>query len=308
MRTFREPFPAWGALTLAILIGASPVAPAATLRWKLKPGEVFHYAMEQKTVTTLKRNGADLGKITQTFNVDLTRAVKSVADDGTAEMTQRFDRVRMKYDAGLLKIEYDSTKEPDAATAPLVAALKAMVGAEFSFKMSSRGEMSDVRVPEGVTKAFRDAGSRGASADQFSEEGFKKSLMETSVTFPAEDLEQGKSWSRELKIASPDGGQVVQTRTYTYEGPDAKEGPGVEKLAITSKIDLKPDPASADKAELKAQDCKGALFFDNKEGRMVSSTVTEKTETAVKFMDANIDQFVDQSTTMKLVPAAEETK
>lgn len=307
MPTLREQAPAWGALTLAILIGATPAAPAATLRWKLKPGDVFHYVMEQKTITNLKRNGADLGKITQSFTVDLTRTVKSVADDGSAEMTQRFDRVRMNYDAGPIKVNYDSAKEPDPATAQLVAALKAMVGAEFSFKMSARGEMSDVRVPESVSKAFREAGSRGGSADQFSEEGFKKSLIETSVTFPAEDLNQGQSWSRQLKIAAPDGGQIVQTRTYTYEGPDAQEA-GADKIGITSKIELQADPASNQKTELKTQDCKGSLFFDSKGGRMVSSTVSEKTETSIKVMDAKIDQFVDQNTTMKLAPATEETK
>jgi hypothetical protein len=308
MRTNRHPGPRWGALALALLFVPAPAASAATLRWKLKPGDAFHYLMEQTTVTVPKRNGMDLGKITQTFTVDLTRTVKSVGDDGTAEMTQKFDRVRMKYDAGLVKVEFDSTKEPDAASAPLVGSLKAMVGAEFSFKMTPRGEMSDVRIPEAVVKAFREAGSRGGAADQFSEEGFKKSLVETSVTFPAEDLAPGKAWSRQLKIPTPEGAQVTQTRTYTYEGPDAKEGAGVERIGITSKVDLQGAATGADKPEIKSQDCKGALYFDNVAGRMVNSVVTEKTETTLKVMDAKIDVTVDQNTTMKLMPAAAESK
>ncbi|MDR3639389.1 MAG: DUF6263 family protein [Isosphaeraceae bacterium] len=308
MRTHRQTAPWWGALVLAILLFSTPAAPAATLRWKLKPGDAFHYLMEQNTVTVPKRNGMELGKITQSFTVDLTRTVKTVADDGSAEMTQRFDRVRMKYDAGLVKVEYDSSKEPDPTTAPLVGALKAMVGAEFSFKMSSRGEMSDVRVPDSVLKAFREAGSRGGAADQFSEEGFKKSLVETSVIFPSEDLGPGRSWSRQMKIRTPEGPQVVQTRTYTYEGPDDKAGKGVEKIGISSKVDLQADPSTPEKPELKSQDCKGALYFDNSAGRMVSSTVSEKSESAVEVMGAKVDLSVDQNTSMKLVPAQAESK
>ena len=308
MRTNRLPALNWGAVTLTIALLATPAAPAATLRWKLKPGDSFHYLLEQTTVTNPKRNGMDLGKITQSFSVDLVRTVKSVADDGTAEMTQRFERVRMKYDAGLVKVEYDSSKEPDPMVAPLVGSLKAMVGAEFTFKMSARGEMSDVRVPEGVVKAFKEAGARGGAADQFSEEGFKRSLVETSVTFPAEKLEPGQSWSRQVKIPTPEGKEVIQTRTYTYEGPDPKEGEGVEKIAITSKVDLPPDGSGPDKPDVKRQECKGTLYFDNSAGHMLSSAITENTETAVKVMDATIDLVVGQNTTMKLVPAREASK
>lgn len=297
-----------GALALAGLIGVAHAAPPAKLRWKLKPGEAFHYVLEQKTITKLTRETADLGDITQSFTVDLTRTVKSVADDGTAEMTQRFDRVRMNYDAGIVKVAYDSNKEPEPAVAPLVAPLKAMVGAEFGFRMSARGEMSDVRIPDAVAKAFREAGQRAGSGDQFSEEGFKKSLVETSVTFPVEELEPGESWSRQLKVLAPDGSQVIQTRTYTYEGPDAQAGPGIEKIGITSKVERDSSRPAAPAGEPKLQDCKGTLYFDNNAGRMVGSSVIEKNESTLKLKDGEIDQSVEQSTSMKLVPAEDATK
>lgn len=289
---------------LVILISGALPASAAELRWKPKPGEALHYVLEQNTVIRLKHGSTEAGTITRTFTVDLTRTVKSVADDGTADMTQRFDRVRMTYAGGIFKIEYDSAKEPDPAVAPLVASLKAMVGAEFSFKMSSRGEMSDVRIPDAVAKAFREAGARGASADQFSEEGFKRSLIDTSVTFPAEDLSQGKSWSRQLKVQPPGGGQIVHTRTYTYDGPDAQFGPGVEKIGVSSKLERSGEKASASGEELKSQESTGSLYFDNAKGHMVSSTVTEKTESSLMIKDTSIDQFIEQHTTMKLTPEA----
>ena len=42
-----------GLVALAVF-AASADAAAATLRWKFKPGETLRYAMEQRTVTTLK--------------------------------------------------------------------------------------------------------------------------------------------------------------------------------------------------------------------------------------------------------------
>ena len=139
------------------ILGAAPSQPtrgAETLRWKFKPGETLRYTMVQEMSQGMKAVGQDI-KTSIKQTIDLHWNVKNISSDGVAELSQTIDRIRTKVEAPGSSFDYDSQggKEPEGQNAsPLIPLIKAQVGAEFEFKMSGRGELSDIKVPQKLAR------------------------------------------------------------------------------------------------------------------------------------------------------------
>ena len=158
--------------------------------------------------------------------VDLHWSVKSVASDGVADMSQTIDRVRTKVEGPGNSFEFDSQsgKAPEGPIASLLTPmLKALVGAEFTFKMNGRGELSDIKVPQKLLDSLRQAGPAATAGGMFSEEGMKNLISQSSLTLPEGPFEKGKSWTQQAKVPVPMIGTMVMDKTYTFEGPAPKE-------------------------------------------------------------------------------------
>jgi len=294
----------------AVLLGTAlaGAADAATLRWQFKEGETLHYQMEQSTVTQLKAaNGQDI-KTTNNQTIDMTWKIGKVTD-GAADITQTIDRIRTKIDAPFGAFDYDSKsgKEPEGPIAAgVVPTLKLLVGATFKYKMSARGELSDVQVPDGLVNKLKEASPAAAAAagGMFTEEGLKNMINESSLSLPAEDLAKGKSWSRPTKMPPSPIGTMTLDKTYTYEGASD----GLEKLSL--KVDIKLDPPTNPNFDVKIGDQKGegALLFDNNAGRVSSSKVSEKVAMKIAVQNQQIEQTTETTSEMKLVPAGKDDK
>jgi hypothetical protein len=289
---------------LALAVAGGPSARAATLRWKFKPGETLHYVMDQKTLTTYDTKDRQL-KVTQNQTIDMRWTVKSVGADGVAEMAQTIDRIRTKIDAPPTPFEFDSKdpKEPQsAAGAAMVPILKALVGAEFSFKMNPQGELSDVKVPPQLLQTIRSLAPPGAPATAMgSEEGLKNMITESSLALPRGDNAEGTTWTRQTEVPTPPLGKMKVEKTYTFLGPDPTAGPDVHRIGLVSKLELQPTPGADISVKIKSQDTKGTFLFNNAEGRITNSEVSEKIATEVSAMGNQFTQNVETSTSMKLV-------
>jgi hypothetical protein len=287
------------ALAAAFLATAAGRADAVTLRWKFKPGESLHYQMDQKTVTQIKANGQEI-KTTLSQTIDSTWTVESVGSDGTADMAQTLDRVRTKIESAFGALEYDSAagKDPEGPIAAgVVPLLKALVGAKFRYKMNPQGELSDVKVPEGLVQKLKEAGPAAANVSMFSEEGLKNLINQSSLSLPKEDLTKGKTWVRESKIPAAPIGTMILEKTYRYEGPTE----GGEKIGLTVKMGLEPTPGNNIDVKVGDQKGEGSFIFDNNAGRVASSTVTEKMEMIIKVMNQEVNQSTDSTSSMKLI-------
>jgi len=299
-----------GLLGLAVLGAGAAPAGATTLRWKFKAGESLHYAMDQKTVTTVNfKVGEEKKEIktTLTQTIDMTWSVKAVDSQGTADVTQSFDRLRTKITSMFGSFEYDSKAEKDPEgpiAAGIVPLLKALVGAQFSFRMNPQGELSDVTIPESVSKALSAAGAGlpgGGGSGPFSAEGLKNMIVESSLALPKGDLAPGTTWTRQTKAPTPPLGTLLLDKTYRYEGPEP--GGQAEKIGLVTKIQLQPAAESQMKLTIKSQEGQGTFDFDNNAGRVTNSHVTEKIVMLISIMNNDIDQDSDSTTDMKLVPA-----
>jgi hypothetical protein len=305
----------WGLAGLLLLVVAgfrgSTAAQAATLRWKFQPGETLHYAMDQKTITSVKGGPQDI-KSTMSQTIDMEWVVKDISADGLASLTQTVTRVRSKIESAFGAFEFDSkeAKDPEGPIAAgLVPLLRALVGAEFSFKMNAQGEMSDVKVPEKVLESIKKSGSLGGNAGKFSEDGMKNMVVEAGLAFPKEDLEKGKSWTRESKISMLPIGTMIHEKVYTYQGPETKEAKNLERIDLVTKIDIQLAPGNNIDMKVQSQDGKGSFLFDNAAGRVAESTVREKIEMVftlkVGDQENQIIQGSETTTNMKLVKGQE---
>ena len=301
----------WCMVGLVVVAGSggARAGAAATLRWKLQPGETLHYVMEQKTNTAVK-GGLQEVKSTISQTIDMDWTVKEVGADGQASMTQTITRVRTRIEsaAGAFVFDSNEAKDPVGPIAGnLAPLLRALVGAEFAFKMSPEGELIDIKVPEKVLESLKKTGAVGGAAGMFSEEGMKNMVSESSLALPKEDLAKGKGWTRQTKIPMPPLGSMTLDKNYSYEGAETKDGKELDRIKLVTKVDIQLNPANDLEMKIQGQDGQGTIFFDNTRGRIVESSVSEKLEMIFKLKAAGQEQEMSQnnetSTTMKLVKA-----
>src|SRR5262245_57800054 len=187
-------------LVVMIATGLRGASGQETLRWKFRDGDVLKYTMEQTTLMTVKVMGKER-KQKRAVTTTYTWSVKDVAASGAADVIQRIERFTMKVDAPpFLPMNYDSSSPNNSVPEPfepMVRQLKAVVGAEFSFKMKPTGEIADIQIPETTLKKLREGlPDEKSERDAFSEQALKEMMTQSSPPpFPQGPLEAGQSWS-----------------------------------------------------------------------------------------------------------------
>ena len=177
--------------------------------------------------------------------------------------------------------------------------LKVLVGAEFTFKMSGRGELSEIKVPQKLVDSLRQAGPAAAAGGMFSEEGMKNLISQSSLTLAEGPLEKGKNWTQQAKVPVPMLGTMVMDKTYTYDGPSTKEA-GVDLILLDTKVTLEPAADSNIAVKITSQKGTGEFTFDPKDGRVVSSRVNDKLQMSLSVMGQELEQTTDTVTSMTL--------
>lgn len=297
----------WAILAMAAAVSAflaQPAQAADALRWKFAKGETLKYIMEQKTTQEMKAMEREF-KTTLNQTVDLHWTVKNVEGE-VAEMSQTIDRVRTKVEAPGNTFEFDSQspKTPEGPIAGMLTPmLKALVGAEFSFKMNERGELSDIQVPKQLIESLSKAGPAATAGGMFSEEGLRNLISQSSLTLPANGLEKGGSWTQQARVPVPMLGTMLMNKTYTYQGSDEKV-PNQIKIGLDTKVTLEPAADSNVNVQVKNQKGDGEFSFDNHAGRVRSSHVNDHMEMTITVQGQTLQQTTDTVTSMTLTDGA----
>jgi hypothetical protein len=258
-------------------------ARADGLRWRLKPGEVLRYTMEEKMTSTVKMGEREL-KSNTSRTVNLSWNVQKVSESGDAEIALRFDRVRMHIEQPpYMPYDLDSSAPKVDAPEPfgsMAQQLKAMAGAEFQFKLKPSGAIEDFKVPDYTLKALR-SGLPEQAQGTFTEQALKDVFMQSSPPpFPDEATDPGKSWmAKPSKIPTPLGNLVVE-KTFTVLGADPKNS-NLLLIGTDAKVNVEPQQNTQVSTTIRSQEGKGSIAFDTAAGRIVNSRLTQKMEVAI---------------------------
>src|ERR1700722_4238081 len=78
------------------------------LRWKLQPNQTLHYEIGQDVTSSFTLNGQPM-QLSVAQTLDVGWQVETVDADGTASLSQTFDRIRVKVvQLNQPAVEYDS--------------------------------------------------------------------------------------------------------------------------------------------------------------------------------------------------------
>jgi hypothetical protein len=275
-----------------------------TLSWKFREGDVLKYTTAQTTALNFKVMGKER-KQKRTQTVTYTWSIKGVSETGVADITHRIERVVMKLEAPpYMPFEFDSSSPATEVPEPFegeVRQLKAVTGAEFSFKMKPSGEISNVKLPEATLKKLRDGlPQEGGEQQAFSEQAQTEFVTQQSPpAFPEGPLEPGKSWASKPSRMTLPLGTLVLEKSFTFQGLDTTN-PNLLQITMEGKVSIEPAPNVM--VKIRAQEGKGTLTFDKQNGRLVSSRGTQKTDMAIGQAGQEADQTTDTTSVMTLVP------
>jgi len=286
-------------LAATVCLLARPALGADELRWKFKKDDVLKYVMVQKTTQAVKIMGQEL-KTDLVITVDQHWSVKSVSNEGVAELAQKVDRVQTRVEGLGSAYEYDSKSEkaPEGPMASILTPLlKALVNAEFEFKMNPRGELSEIKVPQKLLDSLKTTGPAGGG--MFSEEGLKNLITQSSLTLPEKAAMVGDNWADESRVALPMVGTMVTDKRYTYQGAAPEKDQVKIDLATTVKLERAAD-GNAD-VKLTSQKGKGEFLFDKETGRVVKSSLDDEMQMTLSIQGQNLEQSTKTVTTRELV-------
>jgi len=157
--------------------------------------------------------------------------------DSIKTIKTTFHNIRMKMDAGAMKVNVD-TKKPPADTlsntqnnpgALFSKMFYALKGKSFQMKVNPRGEVIGVSGVEDVraalVSAFVNDEAMRASAEQmfssqFNEESLKSSFSQAFSIFPDKPVVVGDSWTKKMNM----GGMTPTEAQTTYKVREIKNG------------------------------------------------------------------------------------
>ena len=298
----RRPLP-WTIAWLAALLIASAATAAEPLRWKLTAGERLNYNVTQDM--TMNMNAGPAGQMVTTMQqtFEMTWNVQQVGDDGAAVIEQSVDRVQMSMKSPMgQSFDYDSTAEgPAEGMAAMVAPMyDAMTNGTFQFKMTPRGEISDVKVSPEVLEAIKNSPGAAAMGEMATADGIQKMLTQDPIVLPEESPAEGESWSNSATMNNPMTGKQTVETSYKFEGNE--EVDGVKMAVFRPAIKMGFEGNETMQLKVTEQTSDGEVLFNQDAGRLDSTTLQQMTKIDMTIAGQTMQQQIDRSVEVQVSP------
>lgn len=311
-----------GALTVAalVLLGSSAAMADSKLAWKFTKGETTEYAIDRVEEILIDAGGVELAIDLQQA-MDTTWEVTDVADDGTATVKLKVNRIQLKFNSPFTgPFEYDS-KNPVEGAGPIWdqmgPAMEGLLNGEVTAKVATNGKVEEVTLSESMLEAFGGGeGGRGGRMASMMGAGMsadmvRNMIVEMVVLLPEESASEGDTWESELSTAMGPLGTMVATTTFTYAGTEDD----LAKIDIVTEVEMQAaEGGDGDmEMELTEQESTGTVQFDAKAGRTKESVTKQKVVLEGFFMGNEFIQERTSTNTLKqgtnpdiVTPPAEE--
>ncbi len=181
-----------------------------------------------KKVAELQGDGAGQ-EVDTVHTMNLSWTVKNVSANGDAEITLRIDRVRMRVEQPpFMPFEFDSSPnklEVPGAVRIAERQIKAMAGAEFTFKLRPTGEVDDLKISRQTLKKLlrrsTPGGGRAGNDFRTGTEGHAAAIEPAPFSRPG--LSSPARPGQQARQDPHSGlGTLVVDKVFTFQGPDPK--------------------------------------------------------------------------------------
>jgi hypothetical protein len=278
-------------VALVLLVGGSlaPAQAQVTMQWKFEKGEVFYVedVQHSKMAMTILGN-------TQKQDMDQTTLAKVTILD--------------KSDAGIvMERKIESFKIVSSTPDPLADEMgKQLQGLTFKITFKPNMEVAKVEGLEEFLSKLNNVNPLIAQGikQMFSEETLKAGLADAFGNLPNKLVAMGDTWSRKSVVPLGPMGTLTADSTFTYGGPQD----GLHKVGLKGVLSYKPPKpgeggvagVQISKADLKADDAKGTLYYDAAKGKIVRSETKMKMKMSLTAMSGgqNLQMEMDQDMTM----------
>jgi len=191
---------------------------------------------------------------------------------------------------------------------------KAMTEGEFEITMTSRGEVKDVKIPEQVITALKNAPNAAAMGDIASADGFKKMISQGALVLPEKPPKKGETWTTKVEMKNPAFGKQTVETTYRYEGTEDIKGTKFAVIKPQLKMEFEnqaaakdgqpQQPAAQQNAQMKIKDqtSDGKVLFNIPAGRLHSTSLNQNVTIEA---NANVNMKIDQKIDVTVTPAGE---
>ncbi|MGD9633774.1 MAG: DUF6263 family protein [Pirellulales bacterium] len=288
-------------VSLVILSCAATAVRAADepIRWKFTAGEVLDFSMDQDMNMNIQAGPAAQMTTTAEQTMNMSWNIKSVDDAGNAEIEQRFKRIQLKMTVpGGQGLVYDTdSTEPAVGMAAMIApTMEAMTAGSFTFKMTPRGEISDVKFSEELQKAIKGGpGGEAAGAEQF-----KSMVSQVAFVLPENAPKPGETWKTTVTVNNPAGGNQTVDTTYTFDGTREADGTTFAVIKPSMNMQLAKNPMM--EMKMKEQKTDGEVLFDLKAGRLHSMSVNLNITLDMIAQQMTMPGTIDQKIEVKVTP------
>jgi len=267
---------------LIAFIASMPVwSQGQELRYKFQAGAKNTYVMEQNQNMKMAVQGQEF-EIKMNMMFEMTQTVDSVdTATGNAKMRQKIDRVKMTMEGGPIgTMEFDSKsdKEPEGPLAAMAGIFKAMTEGDMKMTMSTRGEVSDFKMPEKLMEELKSLSGGAAGAfggNMFSEDTLKNMMNQSMTILPKEVPVPGvTTWDRNMDMKMGPMGTMKNNTKFTFVGRSGD----FEKIDMKMDMRLEPDPNAQIQISMKTKEASGTTLFDNNKGRIQEINVKTVSE------------------------------
>ena len=264
----------------------------STIRWKFSKGQKYKLKMNQLMTQSMTLQGNPV-QTTNNTTTYMTWDVKEVNDEGVALVESTVERMTMSMNTPMGQVEIDTDTESDAAgmATQIGSVVRPMIGVKMTQKMTPRGAISDVQIPEEALAGLKNSqvGQSAMNIDQIKEMSTK-----VSPVFPEEELKIGDSWNQTSTTKMPIGSIAIDN-TYKYEGTTTVDDRLAHRIGITMKMDF--PKSEGVEITVSDQDTTGTLYFDQEKGSIIKSEVDQDMTLKIIAGTHEVDQRIEQKMT-----------
>ena len=280
---------------------------AQQLRWKFSSDDRFEVALNQRSLVSTMVSEREVA-IENTVMIEVEWTVAE-ATSSEATIHQKIVRIQVATippeSEDILRVDTREERPQSEYAGQLYDGLRPLIEQTFTARMSDRGEILDVVVPEETLEVLRQAPRSVRIRQLLTPEGLKEIYGQAVLVLPEESVQAGASWNsvRTFQIGRR---TAKQSSEFTLVGPRRVEGQELLEIKSTSQFEIADDkgPISereqASRFEIVEQMGEGTILFDAENGLLRESSMTSQLKTLTLYRELEIEGQVDSTLEVRI--------